>query len=56
VPQVPLEDEALAFGVAGDPLAVAAELGGRETAAAAVGGLAELVDEAAVSGTPYTFR
>jgi hypothetical protein len=27
VPQVPFEDEALTFGVAGDPLAVAAELG-----------------------------
>jgi hypothetical protein len=27
VPQVPLDDEALAFGVAGDSLAVAAELG-----------------------------
>jgi hypothetical protein len=51
VPQVPLEDEALAFGVAGDSVAVAAELGvvGRQQLQSGEGALAELVDEAAVS-------
>jgi hypothetical protein len=50
-PQVPLDDEALAFGVAGDPLAVAAELGvvGRQQLQSGEGALAELVHEAAVS-------
>jgi hypothetical protein len=51
VPQVPLDDEALAFGVAGDSLAVAAELGvvGQQQLQSGEGALAELVDEAAVS-------